>query len=76
MKWLKAVPVIGQLVLKLINYLEQRKLKQQLEQQEQERDEIKRDPYISHKRRFGRSSGRVSIGSDDDSYGFQSDSSD
>ncbi|MFA0016386.1 hypothetical protein AB4391_24040 [Vibrio lentus] len=61
MSWLKAVPIIGQLLLKAVALCERRQRKKDLKQQEQARDAIKHDPKTRHREQFGDSVGRVSV---------------
>ncbi len=67
MSWLKAVPIVGQLLLKAVALYERRQRKKDLEQQEQARDAIKQDPKSRHRERFGDCAGRVSVNVTSDS---------
>lgn len=67
MSWVKAIPILGKLVLAVLEACQKRQRQQQAQQQEQEREAIKQNPEDRHRERFGGSAGRVSIDFDSDS---------
>ncbi|AEX22436.1 hypothetical protein VEJY3_09780 [Vibrio sp. EJY3] len=59
MGWASSVPILGALILKVIEVWERVQRAKEIEHQEQEYEDIKQDAKSRHAQRFGPSSGRM-----------------